>query len=54
MKINMDKCENKNSQMECSAMADGETSSDSRTGKLAGFLDLSFYCSQSLSILKLF
>ena len=54
MRINMDKCrENKNSQMECPAMADGETSSDSSTRKLAGFLML-FYCSQSLSISKLF
>ena len=55
MRINMDEqCrENKNSQMECPAMADGTTSSDSSTGKLAGFL-MSFYCAQSLSISKLF
>ena len=55
MRINVDKqCrENKNSQMECPAMADGATSSDSSTGKLAGFL-MSFYCAQSLSISKLF
>ena len=42
--INMDKCENKNSQMECSAMANGETRSNLNTRKLAGFLML-FYCS---------
>ena len=48
-----DKCENKNSQRECSAMANGETSRNSSTRKLAGFLML-FYCSQLLSISKLF
>ena len=54
MRINVNEChENNNSQMECPAMADSETSSDSRTGKLAGFLML-FYCSQSLSTSKLF
>ena len=54
MRINMDKCRlNKNSRMECPAMADVETSSDPNTSKLAGFL-MSFYCSQSPSISKLF
>ena len=53
MRINVGKCENKNSQMECPAMADGETIGNSSTRKLAGFLML-FYCSQSLSISKLF
>ena len=53
MRINTGKCENKNSRMECPAMADGETSTDSNTSKLAGFLML-FYYSQSLSISKLF
>ena len=37
MRINMDKCRlNKNSRMECPAMADVETSSDPNTSKLAG------------------
>ena len=41
MRINMGKCrENKDSQMECPAMADWGTSSDSSAGKLAGFLDV--------------
>ena len=54
MRINTDECrENINSQMECPAMADGETRGNSGTRKLAGFLML-FYCSQSLSISKLF
>ena len=53
MKINVGKCENKDSQMECPAMADGETNTDPNTRKLPGFLML-FYCSQSLSISKLF
>ena len=54
MRINMDECrENKNSQMECPAMADYQTRKHSSTRKLAGFLML-FYCSQSLSISKLF
>ena len=42
MRINMGKCrENKDSQMECPAMADWGTSNDSSAGKLAGFLDVS-------------
>ena len=53
MRINMAKCENKNSRRECPAMANGETRSKLNTRKLAGFLML-FYCSQSLSISKLF
>ena len=49
MRINTDECrENINSQMECPAMADGETRGNSGTRKLAGFLML-FYCSQSLA-----
>ena len=41
MRINMGKCrENKDSQMECPAMADWGTSNDSSAGKLAGFLDV--------------
>ena len=37
----MGKCrENKDSQMECPAMADWGTSNDSSAGKLAGFLDV--------------
>ena len=41
MRINMGKCrENKDSQMECPAMADWGTSSDSSAGKLLGFLDV--------------
>ena len=41
MRINMGKCrENKDSQMECPAMADWGTNSDSSAGKLAGFLDV--------------
>ena len=53
MRINVGKCENKDSQMECPAMADGETNRNPNTRKLPGFLML-FYCSQSLSISKLF
>ena len=42
MRINMDECrENINSQMECPAMADGETRRNSGTRKLiGGFLDV--------------
>ena len=40
MRINMKECENINSRNKCQAMADGETSSDPSTGKLAGFLDV--------------
>ena len=40
VRINMKECENINSRNKCQAMADGETSSDSSTGKLAGFLDV--------------
>ena len=36
----MKECENINSRSKCQAMADGETRSDSSTGKLAGFLDV--------------
>ena len=45
IEINMDKCENKNSQMECSAIANGETSSNPNTRKLA----VSWCCSTALS-----
>ena len=45
MRINKDKCENKNSRRECPAMADEETSSYSSTRKLAGFL----MCSTAVS-----
>ena len=40
VRINMKECENINSRNKCQAMADGETRSDSSTGKLAGFLDV--------------
>ena len=36
----MKECKNINSRNKCQAMADGETRSDSSTGKLAGFLDV--------------
>ena len=36
----MKECENINSRNKCQAMADGQTTSDSSTGKLAGFLDV--------------
>ena len=45
MRINMAKCENKNSRRECSAMANGDTRSNRNTRKLAGFL----MCSTALS-----
>ena len=45
MRINMAKCENKNSRRECSAMANGDTRSNRKTRKLAGFL----MCSTALS-----
>ena len=45
MRINMAKCENKNSRRECSAMANGDTRSNRSTRKLAGFL----MCSTALS-----
>lgn len=40
VRINMKECENINSRNKCQAMADGNTRSDSSTGKLAGFLDV--------------
>ena len=40
VRINMKECENINSRNKCQAMADGQTRSDSSTGKLAGFLDV--------------
>ena len=40
VRINMKECENINSRKKCQAMADGNTRSDSSTGKLAGFLDV--------------
>ena len=38
VRINMKECETKNSRNKCQALADGQTSSDSSTGMLAGFL----------------
>ena len=41
VRINLKECrENKNSRNECPAFADGETSNNSNTSKLAGFLDV--------------
>ena len=40
VRINMEECENINSRNKCEAMADWETSSDSSTSKLTGFLDV--------------
>ena len=40
VRINMKECENINSRNKCQAMADGQTSSDSSTGKSSGFLDV--------------